>query len=261
MNSRTAQDVILRLLCDAPYRRSTRNCSSDATASEVWKRVDADGVERFGRFLTRHYYRERIVHLFKYSRALSGWTGRPPEAILKTDEFEALMDRAVLGSRETALAVADLLRVQQLERSQHFKVDIPYWKELVEYQCLFFVTDALPHMEASGTYPRWSAHAVILDISYDLPAILRELLHAQETLPVAEKRPVRLLFSRSHYGPVSVSTCSRKLQDLLQRLDGATDPLEAGRQLGLTADATCDTLNKLLQIGALVPGCGTAAAR
>src|SRR3989449_5690420 len=49
---------------------------------------------------------ERLVHFFKYSRALARVTGRRPEAILRRPGFDALLPTAVLGSRETARAVA-----------------------------------------------------------------------------------------------------------------------------------------------------------
>src|SRR5207244_1039811 len=65
---RALQDEVIRALADAPFR-----------ASPEWRRLalaDPDRVERYARFLARHFYHERIVHFFKYSRALARITGR-----------------------------------------------------------------------------------------------------------------------------------------------------------------------------------------
>ncbi len=77
-SDRALQDAVIRALADAPYR-----------ASSEWQRrglADPDRVERYARFLARHFYYERIVNFFKYSRALArvrrwswqvlGWTRR-----------------------------------------------------------------------------------------------------------------------------------------------------------------------------------------
>src|SRR5467141_2422478 len=101
VNDRALQDEVIRALADAPYRTSAE-----------WRGrqlADAGQVERFARFLARHFYHERIVHFFKYSRALARVTGRAPEAILKSPAFDALLPTLVLGSRETAAAVARLV--------------------------------------------------------------------------------------------------------------------------------------------------------
>src|SRR5206468_856983 len=82
----------IRALADAPYR-----------ASHAWRRrelADPGRVERYARFLARHFYYERIVHFFKYSRALARVTGRAPEAVLTSPAFDALLPTLVLGSGE-----------------------------------------------------------------------------------------------------------------------------------------------------------------
>src|SRR5712692_1874288 len=82
VNDRALQDDVICALADAPYR-----------ASAEWRgRELADGgrVERFARFLARHFYHERIVHFFKYSRALARVTARWPEAVLRQPGFDAL---------------------------------------------------------------------------------------------------------------------------------------------------------------------------
>ena len=101
MTDRALQDLVLRALADASFR-----------ASSAWRQralADPAKVERFARFLARHFYYERIVHFFKYSGALARVTGRRPEGTLRGAAFEALLPVVVLGSRETARAVADLV--------------------------------------------------------------------------------------------------------------------------------------------------------
>ena len=98
---RALQDDVIRALSDARYR-----------ASAEWRRralADPDRVERYARFLARHFYYERAVHFFKYSRALARVTGRRPEAALTSSAFDALLPTLVLGSRETAAAVARIV--------------------------------------------------------------------------------------------------------------------------------------------------------
>ena len=109
MNSRDAQDVILRLLADGPFRAAALAAAGgNGTDGEsglgpevaaVVSRVDLGALDRFGRFLCRHYYRERVVHYFKYGRALAPLTDRAPEKVLKAPEFTALMPRLILGDR------------------------------------------------------------------------------------------------------------------------------------------------------------------
>ena len=108
MSDRALQDHVIRALADAPYRASTE-----------WRRralADPERVERYARFLARHFYYERIVHFFKYSRALARVTGRRPEAVLNQPGFDALLPTVVLGSRASAQAVARLV-VDHVARS------------------------------------------------------------------------------------------------------------------------------------------------
>src|SRR5256886_12422798 len=97
---RAVHDRVIRALADARYRASP--------AWQTYHLADPDRVERYARFLARHFYYERIVQFFKYSRALARITGRPPEAVLRGDAFDLLLPSVVLGSRETAQAGARL---------------------------------------------------------------------------------------------------------------------------------------------------------
>src|SRR5438552_555859 len=121
-SDRALQDDVIRALADAPYR-----------GSADWRRrelADPDRVERHARFLARHFYYERIVHFFKYSRALARVTGRAPEAILKGPAFDALLPTLVLGSRETAAAVGRLVTAYVAAG----RMAIPYLADLLRYE-------------------------------------------------------------------------------------------------------------------------------
>src|SRR2546427_2203540 len=101
MSDRGLRARLRGALPDAPFR-----------APPKWRqRAPADPARlvRFASFLDRHFYYERIVHFFKYSRALARVTGRPPEAVLTSPAFDALLPTLVLGSRETAMVVAGLV--------------------------------------------------------------------------------------------------------------------------------------------------------
>ena len=109
MSDRALQDHVIRALADAPYRASTE-----------WHRralADPERVERYARFLARHFYYERIVHFFKYSRALARATGRRPEAVLNQPGFDALLPTVVLGSRASTQAVAAVLELADGRRT------------------------------------------------------------------------------------------------------------------------------------------------
>src|SRR5206468_6888863 len=134
VSDREIQDSVIRALADAPYR-----------ASPEWRALalaDPTRLERFARFLARHFYHERLVHFFKYSRALARVTGRRPEAVLHSAGFDALLSTAVLGSRATAHAVA-ALAVHHV-RSAGAAPSIPYLDDLLAYEEAMMVAEAGP---------------------------------------------------------------------------------------------------------------------
>ncbi len=255
MNSRDAQDVILRLLADGPFRaRALGGQAQDPDVAAVLARTDREGLERFGRFLCRHYYRERIVHYFKYSRALEPLTRRKPEAVLKTAAFDALMPRLVLGERSSAESVLELLRRHLTEDAGALRVQVPYWDELVAYQSVFFLSDALPPeaSSASRRFPARAEAAAILELSWDLPAILPQLLRPFRELPLPPAKPTRLLFARSAQGEVTVLRCTDALKELLGKLTGDADPAQVAAQMGLDPSSFEKTLGRLEAMGAVI---------
>ena len=252
MNSRATQDVILRLLADGSFRAAAAGGVKDPELARVLARVDLAGLDRFARFLCRHYYRERAVHYFKYSRALVPLTGRTPEAVVKTAEFTALIPQLVLGDRGSAEKALELLQRHLLADADSIRARIPYWDDLITYQSAFFLSDALPPPREARPFPARAQTATILELSWDLPAILPQLLRPFRDLPMPARVPTRLVFARSPRGEVTVLRCTDALKNLLESLTGDEDPAQVGARLGLDAQSFAETLRRLEELGALV---------
>jgi hypothetical protein len=257
-SDRALQDDVIRALADAPYR-----------ASLEWRRrglADADRVERYARFLTRHFYFERIVHFFKYSRALARVTGRPPEAILKSPPFEALLPTLVLGSRETAAAVARLVTAHVAAG----RVPIPYLADLLRYEEAMMVVEAGPRVwqdadraEGAGSpkgvpagpgeryRPEMVEGTVLLDLAYDLPTILPKLLQPWTDVPQAPERRTKLLVARSPHGRVAVARSDETVAAVVQLADGRRTLWEVAAGAGLGVKDLEATLQGLVDLGAM----------
>jgi hypothetical protein len=254
MNARETQDVILRLLADGPLRAAALAGAPEAPAEAraTLARTDAAALDRFGRFLARHYFRERVVHYFKYARALAPLTGRAPEGALKTPEFRALVPGLVLGERGSAERVAALLRKHLTEDAGTVREKVPYWDDLVAYQEAFFLADALVPDQAPAPFPARARTAAILDLSWDLPAVLPLLLRPFHELPLPRRAPARLLFARSPIGEVTALRCTDALKELLDRLTGEADPTEVAAKMGIDQASFEKTLHRLERLGAVV---------
>ena len=250
MSDRALQDEIIRALADAPYR-----------ASSEWRRrglADPDRVERFARFLTRHFYYERIVNFFKYSRALARVTGRKPEAILKRPGFEALLPTAVLGSRETARAVARLV----VEYVADSGAEIRYLADLLRYEEAMMVVEAGPRVwrensvtEGAGSGEQYAPEVVegtvLLELSYDLPAVLPKLLQPWTEVPQALETATKLLVARSRHGRVAVARSNQAVAAVVQLADGRRTLEDLAREAGLRPAELAATLEGLVDLGAV----------
>lgn len=256
MSDRALQDRVLRALADAPYR-----------ASAGWRGAglaDPDRVERFARFLARHYYHERIVHFFKYSRALAHVTGRRAEAVLRAPAFDALLESAVLGSRETARAVSALV-VDHLETGS--AGDIPYHRDLLRYQDAMMVVEAGPRVwrepgqmsedteewgeDGAGGLPVMVEGTALLYLHHDLPTVLPRLLRPWAAVPTAPACPTPLLIARSVHGRVTVARGNSTVDRVLALADGARTIREVASDAGLEVAELRDTLRALTEVGAV----------
>jgi hypothetical protein len=250
-SDRALQDHVIRALADAPYR-----------ASAEWRRrglADPERMERYGRFLARHFYHERIVQFFKYSRALARVTGRHPEAILKRPGFDALLATAVLGSRATARAVARLA----VEHVSEAAAPVPYLADLLRYEEAMMVAEAGPRVwRETGTREKSDAPAtvegtVLLDLQYDLPAVLPKLLQPWTEVPQAPRRPTRLLVARSPYGRVAVARSDAAVAAVIRLADGKRTLAELAAGAGLEASELAQTLKGLVDLGAVRSSTGS----
>ncbi|OLE50373.1 MAG: hypothetical protein AUG01_01360 [Candidatus Rokubacteria bacterium 13_1_20CM_2_69_58] len=252
MSDRALQDDVIRALADAPYRESA--------AWRARRLADPDRVERFARFLARHFYYERVVHFFKYSRALARVTGRGPEAVLTRPGFEALVPTIVLGSRQTAQAVAQLV-VTHVGGAGPV---IPYLADLLRYEAAMMVVEAGPRIWRDGPERKdegvgsaeWSAPekvegTVLLELAYDLPLVLPQLLRPWSDVPQAPARSTTLLVARSPHGRVAVARSTAAVAALLRLADGRKTLAQLALDAGLEVRELEQTLHGLVELGAV----------
>jgi hypothetical protein len=249
-DDRALQDRVIRALADAHYR-----------ASPAWQTshlADPDRVERYARFLARHFYYERIVQFFKYSRSLARVTGRAPEAVLQGDGFDVLLPSVVLGSRDTARAVARLV----VAHVASARAPIAYLADLLRYEEAMMLVEAGPRVwrdggptEGAGSGERYAPEkvegTVLLDLQYDLPAVLPELLQPWMEVPRAPERPTQLLVARSPHGRVAVARSDAGIAALVQLADGKRTLEQLAAGAGLAVGDLEATLRGLVELGAV----------
>jgi len=242
VSDRAVQDDVIRALADAPYR-----------ASAAWRcraLADPERVERFARFLARHFYYERIVHFFKYSRALARVTGRRPEAVLRQPGFDALLPAVVLGSRASARAVCRLV-VDHVRASDPA---VPYQDDLLRYEEAMMVVEAGPRVwpeTVTGTSPEVVAGTALLELDYDLPQVLGRLLQSWTSPPEAPRQRTTVLVARSRHGRVAVARADGVVASVVQLADGTRTMDDLARAAGLRPGELEATLQGLTEIGAV----------
>lgn len=251
MTDREIQDSLIRALADAPFR-STPDWREQ-------KLADPSRVERFARFLARHFYYERLIHFFKYSRALAKVTGRTPEAVLTGPDFDALLGTLVLGSRASAVAVAKL--ALEHIRGGNGREQVPYLDDLTAYEQAMMIVESGARVWSDGgsaeaTRKQWSAPirvegTMLYDFAYDLPAVLPLLLQPWTEVPQPARQRTRLLLARSRHGRVSVARTSATIDTLLELADGRKSLDDLAREAGLRPAELQATLEGLVDIGAV----------
>lgn len=249
MSDRAVQDALIRALADAPFR-----------ASPEWLQrelANRERLDRFARFLARHYYFERLVHFFKYSRALARVTGRSPEVVLTSPEFDALLPALVLGSRDSGLAVAALA-------AAHVRGGVigavPYLEDLLSYEQGMMIVESGARLWRDGSPDRSGQQhskpfrvegTMLLDLQVDLPVVLPALLRPWTEAPQPPRQPTRLLIARSRRGRVSVARTTATVGTLLELADGTKSMEDLAREAGLRPGELEATLQQLVDIGAV----------
>ncbi|MBI4611028.1 MAG: hypothetical protein HY726_18710 [Candidatus Rokubacteria bacterium] len=258
MTGRSLHDALLRILTDGELRR--RLVAGDPTVADVLggdeaehlSRADPERFRRLARFMARHFYRERIVRLFRYSRALSLATGRDPLVILESPAFGVLLDSAVLGSPTTADAVARLVEA----RLTTDLAERPYGAALVSYEGALFRVEAGPRRwHADGAArdgaPVRSRHARIIELDWNLTPLITALRSGVPSPPDPPREPTRLLLALSPAGRVTSVRCPEAVSRLLDQLDGRTPLAGIASAAGLGEAEARTVLENLTEIGAV----------
>jgi len=245
MNDRALQDELIRYLSDAKLRRAPPR-SLRLTGDE------AEKANKFARFLARRYYRDRLIRSFRYSRVLSGRTGRRAEEVCDLPECEAFLNDCVLGSLASArrageMAVAHLATGQGL---------YPWWNDLIAYESAHFLQTATTERAQPGAHHRPSPSATCIHFEWALPEMLPRLRKGE---PVGEEshRGVTLLFSRTHMGKVYVVELDESTAAVFRATDGARTLKQIAEAGGATGPQAEAAVSNLAQIGAVEPPDGS----
>lgn len=92
---------------------------------------------------------------------------------------------------------------------------------------------------------------MLLELQYDLPAVLPLLLREWTEVPDAPEQPTTLLIARSAHGRVSVARTTATITTVLELADGRTTLDDLARDAGLRPADLEATLQGLIEIGAV----------
>ncbi|MBI3079387.1 MAG: hypothetical protein HYY85_20750 [Deltaproteobacteria bacterium] len=258
MTGRSLHDALLRVLTDGELRRRVMEGDPGAARAlgveeaATLRRADSERLQRMARFMARHFYRERIVRLFRYSRALLAPAGHDPLDVMESAAFSAVLDFAVLGSPASADAAANLVEQRVLTDL----ADRPYGRDLVGYEGTMFRVEAGPRrwQAAAGArqgLPVRSAYARIIELAWDLTPLLAALRRGDPSPAEPPREPTRLLVALSPRGRVTAVRCPAGVSRLLDALDGRRAAAEAAAAAGMDEGDTTALLGQLTDLGAV----------
>jgi len=92
---------------------------------------------------------------------------------------------------------------------------------------------------------------VLLELAYDLPAVLPEILKPWTTVPQAPQRPTKLLVARSPHGRVAVARSDDSVTAVVQLADGRRTLEQLAAGAGLEVAQLQETLQGLVDLGAV----------
>jgi hypothetical protein len=138
---------------------------------------------------------------------------------------------------------------------------VPYLDDLLSYEVGMMVVESGARVWRDGSQPvasknQWSVPmrvegTMLLDLAFDLPAVLPRLLQPWTEVPQPPQEPVRLLIARSPRGRVSVARTSATIATLLELADGRKSLDDLAREAGLRPAELEATLEGLVEIGAV----------
>jgi len=259
MTGRSLHDALLTVLGDGPLRARLLNGDNSIRGllgSEEWlvlTRVSGERLGRMSRFLAHHYYRERVVRLFRHVRTLAPDTGRDPLTVLDTPAGLALLDQSVLGTAETAERILSLIEDYLIGNDGAIRDAIPYWRDLVRYQATMFRVEA-GAPRSGGTRdgaPCRSLSTRILELDWDIPEVLPELRKGTHPIPPARPAETCLLIARSRNGRVTAVRCLAEIRMLVESANGERGVEELAQRCRLPLQETARFLRQLEEIGAI----------
>jgi hypothetical protein len=92
---------------------------------------------------------------------------------------------------------------------------------------------------------------VVLDLQYDLPAVLPALLQPWDQVPAAPARPTQLLVARTEHGRVAVARGSAEIARVIALADGRRTIAQLAAEAGVESSELAETLRALNDIGAV----------
>jgi hypothetical protein len=138
---------------------------------------------------------------------------------------------------------------------------VPYFDDLLRYETTMMVVEAGPRAwrdmgtseeeRGKGGSAEKVEGTVLLDLTYDLPAVLPQLLKPWASVPQAPARPTRLLVARSPHGRVAVARSDDTVAAVVQLADGSRTLEQLAAGAGLEVAQLQETLQGLVDLGAV----------
>jgi hypothetical protein len=256
MTGRSLHDTLLRVLSHGPLRAKLFDPPDEASTvhSDEWdilRRAPREQLHNMARFLTRHYYTERVVRLFRHVRRLAPRTGRDPLQMLDTPQAHAVYDRAELGSAQTAEDILALIQGFLLHGDTEIQAAFPYWRDLVRYHATLFRLEAVRAENNPTRFPCRSASAAIVRFEWNLPVILTQMPPVPPVDLAIAQVPSVLLMASSRDRRVISLRCTPAIQCLFEAADGTRTVEELRIVSGFSVEQIAQALEQLREIGAI----------
>jgi len=239
MTDRDVQDEIIRYLTEPLGRTS----ASLALAPE-----QAARAAHFAQFLARRYYRDRLGRSFRYSAKMLHGVGRRATDVAEVDEFNRIVSSEAMGSLAAAQQIG-ALAVQQLARLK----DGAWWPALLEYERAHFLQTATSESVHRGQHPRRGVSALCRQFDWHMPELLQRI-KAMQAIDDAGylRRPVTLLFSRTHAGSIYVMEVDAATTAMFEAVDGERAVVEIAELTKMSPPVVEQILQSLKEVGAVV---------